>query len=125
MRNQDAIRRRGENISAVELENIARRHPRVGDAAAFAVPSPAGEHEVKLDVVSSDELPVDLDQLHQWLTENLPRFMVPRYLEQRKSFPKTPSQRVEKYKLALDPVDRGEVSEFQPPRGGTARVSAG
>jgi carnitine-CoA ligase len=124
MRNQDAIRRRGENISAVELENVARRHPRVGDAAAFAVPSPAGEHEVKLDVVSSDELPVDLDQLHQWLTENLPRFMVPRYLEQRKSFPKTPSQRVEKYKLALDPVDRPEVSQFQPPRSGTARVSA-
>jgi hypothetical protein len=50
--------------------------------------------------------------------------MVPRYLEQRQSFPKTPSQRVEKYKLALDPVDRCEVSEFQPPRSGPAPVSA-
>ena len=113
MRNQDAIRRRGENVSAVELENIARSHPRVVDAAAYAVPSPVGEHEVKLDVVSSDELPIDLDRLHQWLTENLPRFMVPRYLEQRKSLPKTPSQRVEKYKLALDPVDRQGVSELR------------
>ena len=116
MRNQDAIRRRGENISAVELETIARRHPRIGDAAAYAVPSPLGEHEVKLDVVSQDSLPVDLPELHQWLTENLPRFMVPRYLEQRDSFPKTPSQRVEKYKLAQDSADRPEVAEFQPRR---------
>ena len=29
----------------------------------------------------------------------LPRFMVPRYLEVRESFPKTPSERIEKYKL--------------------------
>jgi crotonobetaine/carnitine-CoA ligase len=124
MRNQDAIRRRGENVSAVELENIARRHPRVGDAAAYAVPSPIGEHEVKLDVLSADDLPVDLGQFHQWLAEQLPRFMVPRYLEQRKSFPKTPSQRVEKYKLALDPVNRPEVREFEPHARQRREVSA-
>jgi carnitine-CoA ligase len=116
MRNQDAIRRRGENISAVELENIARRHPLVSDAAAYAVPSTLGEHEVKLDVVSSDGVPIDLQELHQWLTANLPRFMVPRYLEQRAEFPRTPSQRVEKYKLAADAPDRAGVGEFMPPR---------
>jgi crotonobetaine/carnitine-CoA ligase len=116
MRNQDAIRRRGENISAVELENIARRHPLVSDAAAYAVPSALGEHEVKLDVVSSAGAPIDLRELHEWLTGNVPRFMLPRYLEQRAEFPQTPSQRVEKYKLAADPLDRPGVREFTPPR---------
>lgn len=112
MRNADAIRRRGENVSAVELENIARRHPLVTDAAAYAVPAALGEHEVKLDVIGS----VDLEELYRWLTANLPRFMLPRYLEQRPGFPRTVSQRVEKYKLAAEPLDRPGVREFSPPR---------
>ena len=116
MRNTDAIRRRGENISAVELENIARRHPRISDAAAYAVPSALGEHEVKLDVITSDELPIDLGEFHRWLIENLPRFMLPRYLEQRADFPRTISQRVEKYKLAAESLDQPDVREFSPPR---------
>lgn len=110
MRNQDAIRRRGENVSAVELEAVARRHPAITDAAAYAVPSELGEHEVKLDVLASD--PVELDLLHAWLREQLPRFMVPRYLEQVTDFPRTLSQRVEKYKLAALSLDRPEVREF-------------
>ncbi len=108
MRNQDAIRRRGENISAVELETVARRHPGVEDAAAYAVPSELGEHDVKLDVVARGRL--DLTELHGWLAEHLPRFMVPRYLETRSDLPRTPSQRVEKYKLVAEGVDRPEVA---------------
>jgi carnitine-CoA ligase len=114
MRNQDAIRRRGENVSAVELESVARRHPDVLDAAAYAVPADLGEHEVKLDVLGRG--PVDLDALHAWLTDELPRFMVPRYLEHRADFPRTLSQRVEKYKLAREGVDRAEVHEYLPAR---------
>jgi crotonobetaine/carnitine-CoA ligase len=115
MRNQDAIRRRGENVSAVELENIALGHDAVRDAAAYAVPSELGEHEVKLDVVLADG-DVTLEELHAWLVERLPRYMVPRYLEARDAFPKTLSQRVEKYKLAQQGVDRAAVSEFIPAR---------
>jgi crotonobetaine/carnitine-CoA ligase len=114
MRNQDAIRRRGENISAVELESIALQHPGVYEAAAYAVPAELGEHEVKLDVVCEDDL--TLEELHGWLVQSLPRFMVPRYLEKRKSMPKTPSQRVEKYKLMADSLDRPAVAEFEARR---------
>jgi crotonobetaine/carnitine-CoA ligase len=114
MRNQDAIRRRGENVSAVELEGVALRHPDIVDAAAYAVPAEFGEHEVKLDVVLSDDVP--LESLHAWLAERLPHFMVPRYLEQRATLPKTLSQRVEKYKLAKDGVDRPAVRVFEPVR---------
>jgi crotonobetaine/carnitine-CoA ligase len=116
MRNQDAIRRRGENISAVELENVARRHPGISDAAAYAVPSALGEHEVKLDIITSGEPPVDLGEFYRWLTENLPRFMLPRYLEHREEFPRTLSQRVQKFKLAAEPLGRPQVREFSPPR---------
>jgi crotonobetaine/carnitine-CoA ligase len=110
MRNQDGIRRRGENISAVELENIALGHPAVSDAAAYAVPGEMGEHEVKLDLVVRDG--TTLSKLHDWLRDQLPRYMVPRYLEARTELPRTPSQRVEKYKLAADGVDRPAVHEY-------------
>lgn len=114
MRNQDAIRRRGENVSAVELENIALQHPAIHEAAAYAVPAELGEHEVKLDVVCDGNL--SLEELHKWLVESLPRFMVPRYLERRGSMPKTPSQRVEKYKLMAGTLERPEVAVFEARR---------
>lgn len=119
MRNQDAIRCRGENVSAVELEAVALRHPAVQEAAAYAVPAEHGEHEVKLDVVLSGARMVD--DLHAWLVGQLPRYMVPRYLEVRATLPRTLSQRVEKYKLAQEGVDRPAVRSFAPVRGSAAR----
>lgn len=112
-RRQDRIRRRGENISAVELEYVAMSHEHVLEAAAYGVPGEFGEHEVKLDVVISDG--IDLDALHSWLCEQLPRFMVPRYLERLSELPKTPSQKVQKYRLAEASIDRAEVRVYEPP----------
>ena len=106
-RMQERIRRRGENISALELELVTLRHPQVLEAAAFAVAGEFGEDDVKLDVVAQGGLA--LEELRGWLIENLPRFMVPRYLELRQSFPKTPSERVEKYKLAAQGFERPGV----------------
>ncbi len=106
-RKQDRIRRRGENVSAPELEWVALTHETIVEAAAYGVPSELGEEDVKLDVVVRETLPAET--LHAWLRENLPRYMVPRYLEICDAFPKTPSERIEKYKLAAQPVDRPEV----------------
>ena len=46
-RKKDIIRRRGENISSQEVENVLKRHPEVLDCAVLAVPSELGEDEVK------------------------------------------------------------------------------
>jgi crotonobetaine/carnitine-CoA ligase len=113
-RRQDRIRRRGENVSAAELEFVAMAHEQIVEAAAYGVPGEFGEDEVKLDVVCSGD--VDLHELHAWLAERLPRYMVPRYLERRDAFPKTPSMRTEKHKLAAEPVDRPGVLELELPR---------
>lgn len=106
-RKQERIRRRGENVSALELEFVALRHDAVVEAAAYGVPSDLGEEDVKLDVVLTGDL--SLEDLHVWLRENLPRFMVPRYLEARTDFPKTPSERIQKWRLKQQAVDRPEV----------------
>ena len=114
-RKQDRIRRRGENVSALELESIVLQHTEVIEAAAYGVPGELGEQEIKLDIVVR-EATLDLQVLHEWLADRLPRYMVPRYLECCPEFPKTPSERIEKYKLAQRGVDRPEVGVFEPPR---------
>jgi crotonobetaine/carnitine-CoA ligase len=106
-RMQERIRRRGENVSAFELETVALMHEAVVECAAYGVPGEFGEHDVKLDCRVRGE--VDHAELHVWLVRNLPRYMVPRYLEFRTAFPKTPSERIEKYRLAAEPLDRPEV----------------
>jgi len=114
-RRQDRIRRRGENVSAVELEYVALSHPHVLEAAAYGVAAEFGEQEVKLDVIVRDGA-VSLEDLHAWLVTRLPRYMIPRYLERRDLFPKTPSERVEKFKLAGDGVqERDTLRTFEPP----------
>lgn len=106
-RKQEHIRRRGENVSAPELEHVALTHDAVLEAAAYGVPSEFGEHDIKLDVVLATE--VQLAELHAWLQARLPKYMVPRYLERYSAFPKTPSERIEKYRLAALATDRPEV----------------
>jgi crotonobetaine/carnitine-CoA ligase len=104
---KERIRRRGEMVTAGEIEYVALLHADVHEAAAYGVPEALGEEDIKLDVVVADQL--DLEKFHGWLKRNLPKFMIPRYVEIRASFPKTPSERIEKYKLKELPVDRPEV----------------
>ncbi|MHB1807987.1 MAG: AMP-binding protein, partial [Solirubrobacteraceae bacterium] len=114
-RRQDRIRRRGENISADELEFVVLQHPDVLEAAAFAVPAELGEHEVKLDVVLRDDA-LALSELHAWLRSKLPRYMVPRYLQRREQMPKTPTQKIEKFKLAAEGFEGEDVQTFEQRR---------
>jgi crotonobetaine/carnitine-CoA ligase len=110
---QDRIRRRGENISAAELEFIALGHEAIVEAAAFGVPGEFGEQEVKLDVASTDPA-LDVHAFHAWLQERLPRYMVPLYLEVHAELPKSPSAKVQKNKLADAGLDRPAVHVFDP-----------
>jgi crotonobetaine/carnitine-CoA ligase len=109
---QDRIRRRGENISAAELEFVAMSHEQVVEAAAFGVPGEFGEHEVKLDVVST-EPEFDLHGFHAWLEERIPRFMVPRYLELLLELPKRSSAKVQKHRVVSAGVGRPQVLVFE------------
>lgn len=110
---QDRIRRRGENISAAELESIAMGHPAVTEAAAIGVPGEFGEHEVKLDVAVTDE-GFDVAEYHAWLRERLPRYMVPMYVEVHAELPKSASAKIQKHKLLEAGLDRPEVHVFDP-----------
>ncbi len=98
-RKKDAIRRRGENISSFEVEKVINTHPKVLESAVFAVPSELGEDEVKANVVLKPGENLSPEDLTKFCNERMAYFAVPRYLEFVSELPKTPTNRIEKYKL--------------------------
>ncbi|HEV7733830.1 MAG TPA: AMP-binding protein [Candidatus Binatia bacterium] len=96
-RKRDVIRRGGENVSSVLVEKTIREHPSVVDVAVIGVPEPVLGQEIKAFVVTKE--PVTAEELQAFASARLAKFQVPRLWEFRESLPKTPTQRVEKYKL--------------------------
>ena len=85
---KDSLRRRGENISSVEVESVVRRHPAVADAAVVGVPSELGEDDILLIVVLRPGAPLDRAELLDFCAERMPYFCVPRFVETVNELPK-------------------------------------
>jgi carnitine-CoA ligase len=96
---KDAIRRRGENISSWELENVFNSHDAVKESAIVGVPSELTDEEVLLVVVLKQDREVGPEALLDFSQERLPYFAVPRYVRYLDSLPKNPQQRTQKFKL--------------------------
>uniref|UniRef100_UPI0039083217 ATP-dependent acyl-CoA ligase n=1 Tax=Curvibacter cyanobacteriorum TaxID=3026422 RepID=UPI0039083217 len=101
-RMKDSIRRRGENISSYEVEQVVSAHPAVAEVAAFAVPSELAEDEVMCAVVLREGESVEPMSLIQWCEPRLPYFAIPRFLRFQKELPKTENGKVQKYKLRAE-----------------------
>jgi crotonobetaine/carnitine-CoA ligase len=97
---KDAVRRRGENVSAWEVERIVNEHPAVADSALVGVPSEMGEDDIKLFVRSREGTTVVLDDLFEWCVGRLAYYQVPRYFELVDELPYGPTQRVRKELLS-------------------------
>ena len=96
---KDAIRRRGENISSMELEREVNAHPDVADSAAVAVASEFGEDDVLLVVVPKAGCSIDPVQLLEFLVPRMAYYMVPRFVRFVAQLPKTPTMKTEKHLL--------------------------
>ncbi len=94
---KDVLRRRGENLSPLEVEEAVAAHPSVLECAVVGVPSELSEDEIKAFVVTAG--PADFDALRTWAAERLAAFKVPRYWQQVDELPRTPTQRVAKHQL--------------------------
>jgi crotonobetaine/carnitine-CoA ligase len=98
-RKKDSIRRRGQNISSSELEEVINMHPSVLESSAIGVPSELGEEDVMVFIVLKDRRTLDYIDFIKFCEKKMPYFMIPRYIEVVEHLPKTGTDRVEKYKL--------------------------
>src|SRR5574337_492425 len=96
---KDAIRRRGENISSYEVEQVLLSHPSIALAAVFPVQSELAEDEVMAAVVPRNGMALDPVELIRFCEPRMAYFAVPRFLEFMKELPTTENGKVQKFKL--------------------------
>lgn len=101
-RKKECIRRRGENISAFEVEQILMRHPAVANAAVFPVKTPDNDEEVGAVIVRHDAQPLRPEDVVAHCLRNMAYFMVPRFVEFRSELPTTANHKLEKFRLKQD-----------------------
>ena len=96
---KDAIRRRGENISSIEVESQILAFNAVQECAAIAVPSEFGEDEVMVVLSAKPNQTVNPIKLIEFLRPRMAHFMIPRYIRIMDELPKTPTAKLQKNPL--------------------------
>ncbi len=95
----ESMRVKGENVSAMEVEQAVLKHPDVLECAVYAVPSELAEDEIMAAVVPVEGRTLDPMELRRSLEGELARFALPRYWRVLPELPKTETHRVIKREL--------------------------
>ena len=99
---KDCIRRRGENISSFEIEQVLNAHPSVAESAVVGVKvaGAGGEEEVMAHIVLARGAAVELRDLLDWCAPRMPHFAVPRFVQiATEELAKTPTGKIQKAAL--------------------------
>ncbi len=86
---KDIIRKKGENISAAEVEGVVNENPKVLESAVIAVLFDLGEDDVMACVVLMVGQSMTGEELIDWSKDSLADFKLPRFVQFRESLPKT------------------------------------
>jgi len=95
-RKKDSIRRRGENISAWEVERVLNSHPDIQESAVIGVDAEIGEQDLKAFVVCAAGVAIDPLDIIKWCRPRMPHYQIPRYVAFTEHFEKTPTERIRK-----------------------------
>jgi carnitine-CoA ligase len=99
-RRRDRLRRRGENVSAWEIEQVVSMHADVEACAAIGVSSDVGDEDIKVFVKPVGGKRIEPLDLIRWCEQHLAYFQIPRYIELVDAFPLTPTERIRKDQLS-------------------------
>lgn len=108
-RTGDSVRCKGENVSAYEVESVANRHPDIEEAALVGVKAEISEFDIQLFIEPRPHATLDPQEVWTWLSTRLAPHQRPRFISVVDHFPRTPSQRIQKHLLNLNPELRWEA----------------
>ncbi|NKY50839.1 AMP-binding protein [Nocardia vermiculata] len=111
-RTTDLIIRGGENISAVEVEDMLHRMPAIAEAVVVAAPDPRLiEHAAAVVRLREGTPAPTLTEVQAHLTEvGLAKQKWPEELHIVDDFPRTPSGKVQKYRVRAEVTERGAAT---------------
>jgi len=105
---KEMIRRSSENIAAREVEAVLKDMAEIVESAVLGVPDEIRKEEVKAYVILKPGLTredVPPQAIIEHARKQLAAFKVPRYIEYRNEFPRTPSNKIRKPVLQQEKPD--------------------
>jgi carnitine-CoA ligase len=115
-RSSDTIRRRGENVSAWEVESAIAEHASVEEVAAFPLPSPLGGEDICLVLVRRAHDQLDEAAVAEHYERTLPRYMRPdRIWVRERELPKNAGGKADKARLREEYGRLGEAAASAVP----------
>jgi crotonobetaine/carnitine-CoA ligase len=106
-RMKDIVRRRGENVSSLEVELVLNSHDDVMESAVIGVPSELTDEDIVAFLVPKPGHEINPEQVIEWAQERLAFFKIPRYIEILEALPKTPTAKIEKHRLRSGDYGKG------------------
>jgi malonyl-CoA/methylmalonyl-CoA synthetase len=94
----DIIKSGGYKISALEIEEVLRTHPKINDCGVVGIPDQEWGELVGACLVVTGE-PPNLEELGSWLKERLPAYKIPRTYIIRSDLPRNVMGKVTKKAL--------------------------
>ncbi len=88
------IKRGGENVSCVELENIIAAHPKIQDIVVVGIKDSIRDEAIKAFVVLNEGEILSEEEFFNFCEQNMAKFKVPSYLEIRKDLPRNCSGKI-------------------------------
>jgi len=98
-RKKDMLLVRGINVYPREIEEVLYAHPKVAECAVIGVKDEHRGEVPKAFIVLKEGASATEGEIKQYCTERLAKYKIPRYVEFRKSLPKTPTGKILKRKL--------------------------
>jgi len=92
----DIIKSGGYKLSALEIEDVLRQHPRIQECAVVGVADDVWGEAVAAAVVTADGEPLGLDDLKAWAGYRLSSYKVPKHLLGVADFPRNAMGKVMK-----------------------------
>lgn len=106
-RGHDLIKRAGENISSVEIENVLLEHPDIKDCAVIAAPDEIREEKV-VAYVESDNNQLDEKSIIDFCEGKLANFKIPEEVYFIDEFPRTSIGKIQKNILRKNYINKNQ-----------------
>ncbi|MNI92980.1 Long-chain-fatty-acid--CoA ligase [compost metagenome] len=93
------IKRGGENVSCVELENIIAAHPKIQDIVIVGIKDAIRDEAIKAFIVLNEGETLSEAEFFSFCEGNMAKFKVPSFLEIRTDLPRNCSGKIIKKNL--------------------------
>lgn len=118
-RKDNQVKLRGYRIELDEIERALFKHPEVKDAVVVTYQN----DKIASFYVSKDNTEIKQEDLNTFLSESLPDFMMPNYIFHLRTFPLSPSGKIDRKKLELQIPSLLEnmQNQYVPPKNETEK----